>query len=209
MIFKSSNPYHDLMLAYINKKYPDDKFEYRGPTGGGASASTKTIIVSSELYPEADVYVRYSTDGEIDTYSDNYMSVVYAKQVESGLETLVESLSDHISLFYSPSRYACPNDTGPIDFQTYARNKESSIGFTAVVYSQDIDKAIIEETLKTAVSDSGICCFGTVYFESSLDAILQLSETSLSAYLFKHTYFAALSFEADEAPQVITMEWEQ
>lgn len=204
---KQNNSYSDAMVAYMNKKYPEDRFQFSNVTGGGVDANAKMIVVSSEKYPGVEIYVRYSKNGTTETYSDNYMGVVYADDTRNALNEVLNNLGSGYSLYYEPSKYACPNEDSSISFQDYATNKCSNIGFSAVVHVSAINRELLEDRLRDSLEKSGVCCFGTIYFDMTSETFPP--QNDLSAYLFRHDYAAAVTFSVDEAIHVNTLQWEQ
>ena len=206
-MFSVKYNYVDSMLAYVNEKYPEDRFQFVDITGGGVTAGTKTIIVTSQKYPDKEFYVFYYRNEEGKHYSDNYLGVIYADDVRADLEKLLSFAGGNLKLFYDPNRFACPNDNGLISYKEYAANKDACIGFSAVVQT-DKTKDEIDEALQNALINSEIICWGTVYFVESKEEFDLLDSTSFSSFLFKKKYYAALRIDSDEAFSALTARWE-
>lgn len=197
----------DRMLNYINNKYTDDSFTYKGPFGGGAGADTKTIIVSSKNYPDKDVYVRHSfNDGDV--YTDNYLGVRYAAQTESTIRSILDALISYdYLLFYEVDRFACPNVTGELDFEEYIANDASCIGFTVVVDGILSNKESFETALRDAVVNKGICCSATIYFDNDSGKFNELETEGLSGYTFKKLYSDVFSFKMSSNKEFASSQW--
>lgn len=195
------------MIHHLNGKYPDDTFAYKGLFGGGAGANTKTIIVSSSNYPDADIYVRHSFD-EGDIYTDNYLGVQYAAQTKSAINEIFDGLmSCDYLLFYEVDRFACPNRIGTMNFNDYVASKASCIGFTIVVNGILSDKVTFERALENKIVEAGICCSATIYFDNGSGAFDGLEEEGLSGYTFKKLYSDVFNFEMTSSKEFSSSKW--
>lgn len=195
------------MVQYMNEKYPDDTFNYKGPFGGGAGSSTKTIVVSSKKYPDANIYVRHQFS-EGDIYTDNYLGIKYTEQTKSAIKEVFDSvLSYDYLLFYDVEQFACPNKTGTMDFADYISSDESRIGFTVVVNGVIADKATFENALKNKIIDKGICCSATIYFDNGSGAFDKLEAEGLSGYTFKELYSDVFIFEMKSDKEFSSSQW--
>ena len=83
-MFKES-PYKKIE-KYLKEKYDNDKFTDARPYGGQFinSGPVYEIECKSELHPEFPIIGTYNE--KTDTYYDNYMSVIYAKQYDEYVE---------------------------------------------------------------------------------------------------------------------------
>ena len=100
----------DKMVSYMNEKY-DDHFEYSAPFGGGPDATSTHIIVSSEKYPEAEIWVEYYTKDSNEIFADNYVSYKYEEQTRNALQNLLEDVFDsEIKLRYGVGSKGSVND---------------------------------------------------------------------------------------------------
>ena len=202
------NGYQNKMVDMMNKKYPDDRFKYYGPFGGGAGADSKTIVVNSEKYPDQRIYVRYYNKDGNEVYTDNYMSIVYEDQTRKKISGILDGLSKTFRLFYDTDDYACPNSDGPISFEEYIADKKSNIGFTAIVIASDINRAEIEKLLRDGFENGRICCYGTVYFDNSVSENELNGIPYLSVYFSKYKYYAAVDFKMADNKQISDLNWE-
>lgn len=207
MKIETDNGLVDNMVTYINNKYPNDEFYYSGPFGGGAGATYKTIIVSSKKFPDGQIYVRYSNEnGEF--FSDNYLAVLYAEQTETLIKSTIETaLNSEVVLFYQPNAYACPNDDSIISFDEYIKNEDSCIGFTAIANYDVLDKTVVSEKIKQAFTDGGLCCFGTIYFESDLNEVNSITNENLEGYIFEKSYNNRYDFKLDSKANLLEASW--
>lgn len=193
------NSITDRMLDYINAKYPEDSFSFASVSGGGAGASSKNIVVSSRNYPDCEVYVRYTQDGENESFTDNYLSVKYEAQTVSLLEkTLVSLVGNDIFLDYDVSRYACPNEDGDMSFTEYISSPSAEIGFTAVVNYDVKDRGQFENDFRSAIVQAKICCFATIYFEGNAEVVRSLTSEGVSSYIYDKSYSDSFSFDMED-----------
>lgn len=209
MLINRSTALEEKMVQYMNDKYTDDVFTYKDATGGGAGADTKTIVVSSEKYPDQNIYVRYMPNAD-PAYTDNYLAVVYADQTQKLIrEVLDRTLGCDYLLIYEVSRYACPNTEGVLSFVDYVGSSASCIGFTVVAKEMVADKSRFETELQNAILDAGICCLGTIYFDSGSGAFDTLTAAGLSGYTFKKLYSDMFSFEMSGKGVFASLRWEE
>lgn len=195
------------MVQYMNDKYTDDTFAYKGPFGGGAGADTKTIIVSSKNYPDRNIYVRHNFNGS-NVYTDNYLGVRYSAQTENAVKDVLNGvISCDYLLFYEVDRYACPNTAGTLSFEEYIASDASCIGFTVVVNGIVENKASFEASLQKAMVDAGICCSATIYFDNGSGAFDTLKTTGLSGYTFKKLYSDVFSFDMNSNQEFSSSQW--
>lgn len=189
----------DRMLDHINAKYPEDSFSFASASGGGAGASSKNIVVSSRNYPDCEVYVRYTTDGENESFTDNYLSVKYEAQTVSLLEsTLASVVGNEMFLDYDLSRYACPNEDGNMSFAEYISSPSAAIGFVAVVNYDIKDREQFENDLEATIAQAGICCIATIYFEGNVEVVRSLTSEGVSSYIFDKSYTDVFSFYMED-----------
>lgn len=160
----------DKMVAYMNEKY-DDHFEYSAPFGGGPGATSKQIIVSSEQYPEARVWVQYyEQDGEA-IFADNYVAYKYENQTRTFLETLLgEVFSSEAKLRYEIGTIGMVHDfTKDTSFEDYASSPASQIGFRAFIFDDGSAVSLAEHNLKQALVSSGFVLSGLVFVTDDAD----------------------------------------
>lgn len=206
----SNNSITDRMLGYINAKYPEDSFSFVSVTGGGAGASSKNIVVSSRNYPDCEVYVRYTKNGENESFTDNYLSVKYEAQTVSLLEkTLTSVMGDEIFLDYDLSRYACPNEDGNMSFVEYISSPSAAISFVAVVNHEINDKEQLENDLGVAITQAQICCNATIYFERDVEIIRLLTSKELSSYIYDKSYSDVFSFYMEDSARFSKTIWRE
>lgn len=209
MVFKRSNSFETKMVQYMNDKYTDDTFTYKDATGGGAGADAKTIIVSSEKYPDQNIYVRYMPDTTPE-YTDNYLSVIYAAQTKALITDVLDQVLDcDYLLIYAVSRYACPNADGMLSFADYVGASASCIGFTVVAKEMVADKAQFEADLEKAIVDAGLCCSATIYFDNGSGAFDTLTAEGLAGYTFKKLYSDVFSFKMSSKEAFSSVRWEE
>ena len=195
------------MVQHMNNKYANDTFEYKSSFGGGAGADTKTIVVSSNKYPSEEIYVRYSLlNGG--TYTDNYLGVQYAKQTELTVRDVLDSViqQDYL-LIYEVDRFACPNLTGTLTFEEYIASENACIGFTVVVGGGVLDKTSFETTIETGITNAGLCCSATIYFDNGLGAFDMLNADGLSKYTFNKLYGDVFTFDMKSNKEFSSSYW--
>lgn len=206
----------DKMIAYMNEKYPDDVFVYKEPFGGGAGISTKKIIVSSEKYPDADIYVMCvkNEDGTY-KYSDNYLGVKYNDQtVEMIKDILTTAFGTDFFLSYNVSMYGHPQEySADTTFEEYIDDAASDIGFLAVIGDsyQISNKEELVSQLEKLFSEKGMCCnFSVIYFDNSSEEYKTLERgMELSEYLYKKLYKEALMFDMESSIEFSKYEWRE
>ena len=170
----------DRMVAYMNEKY-DDHFEYAAPFGGGPGAVSKQIIVTSEKFPKAQVWVEcYEKDGR-EIFADNYVSYKYEEQTRAALYRLMEdAFHCEAAVFYGVGTKGTANDfTENTTFAEYSSSIQADIGFQACVLrkTSEDDADTLKSDLKKAVESAGLTVFGTIYFTDdpgSLDGFSKL-----------------------------------
>ena len=94
------------MVRYLNRKYPEDHFEYKKSYGGTALGGlfgddqVTNIFCSSENYPEFNVTVKcFWVEQE---YYDNYLGIKYVKEMDDYASALIqEFFPEHKTDYYS------------------------------------------------------------------------------------------------------------
>lgn len=166
----------DKMVAYMNNKY-DDHFEYSAPFGGGPGATSKQIIVSSEQYPEARVWVQYYEQDGQEVFTDNYIDYKYEEQTRVFLQDLLEQVfQSRVVLRYDIGTSGTVNDFNDgTTFETYISDIRSDIGFQACVLLErdDFSTLEFEKKLKEAIKSTGLIAFGTIYFTEDAEIYAQ------------------------------------
>lgn len=167
----------DKMVAYMNKKY-DDHFEYSAPFGGGPDSTSTQIIVTSEKYPEAEIWVEYYTKDSNEIFADNYVSYKYEEQTRELLQTLLNDVfHSNVKLQYGVGTKGTVNNfTDRTSFEEYASSPASRIGFRAFVMDDGMAISIAENELKEAIENSGFVLSGLIFitddatcFETAFD----------------------------------------
>ena len=167
----------DKMVAYMNEKY-DDHFEYSAPFGGGPDATSTQIIVTSEKYPKAQIWVEYYTKDGNEIFADNYVSYKYEEQTRELLQTLLNDVfRSDVKLQYGVGTKGTVNNfTDNTSFEEYASSSASRIGFRAFVMDDGSAISIAENELKEAIENSGFVLSGLIFitdnatrFETAFD----------------------------------------
>lgn len=157
----------DKMVAYMNDKY-DDHFEYAAPFGGGPGAGSKQIIVSSEQYPQARIWVQYYEQDGKEVFTDNYIDYKYEEQTRAFLQELLEQVFQaRVVLRYDIGSKGTVNDfNDETTFEAYISDIRSDIGFQACVLLEEdgVRAQEYEQKLKEAIESAGLIAFGTIYF---------------------------------------------
>lgn len=201
----------DKMVAHMNDKY-DDHFEYAAPFGGEPGATSKQIIVSSELYPEAQVWVQYYEQGDKEIFTDNYTSYKYEEQTRRLLEKLLmDAFHGNVALFYRIGSTGTVNQfTEQTTFEEYISDSKSKIGFQACVHLDvsDPDTDQLKKAWDEAIQSSGLVAFGTIYFTDNVETFNEVSRLSLKEFdLFNFDSFVQLRIGMDELSLFEYSEW--
>lgn len=154
----------DKMVAYMNEKY-DDHFGYSAPFGGGPDATSTQIIVRSEKYPNAQIWVEYYTEDGKEIFADNYVSYKYEEQTRNTLQVLLKDVfHNDIKLRYSVGTKGTINSfTNDTSFEEYVSNPASYIGFRAFVLDDGSCISLAENELKSAIDESGMIISGLIF----------------------------------------------
>lgn len=174
----------DKMVAYMNEKY-DDHFEYSAPFGGGPDATSTQIIVTSEKYPEAQIWVEYYTENGKEIFADNYVSYKYEKQTRNALQNLLEDVfGAEIKLRYGVgSKGSINNFTDNTSFDEFISDPASYVRFRAFVLDNGAGISIAGKELKQAIEDSKFVISGLLYITSDeieFEKAFELSDAELS-----------------------------
>ena len=196
------------MLAYINEKY-DDTFTFKRVFGGSVGSDTKKIIVSSEKFPEKDIYVICSYPDGSEKLSDNYLGVKFEKDTNNALSDAVYNcFGPNYYLQYFPNNLACTNNgSNNTTFDEYIAEKSSYVSFIAAVRypSTDFERSAIEEAVRQ--NFDGMAVVGRIYF---LDADVDLTGADgkklYESYVESHKHFQKLYFTSS-AHQIDSIEW--
>lgn len=194
----------DKMVAYMNEKY-DDHFEYSAPFGGGPGAASKQIIVSSEKYPEAQVWVQYyERDGKA-IFADNYVAYKYEEQTKVFLETLLgEVFSGEVKLQYEVGTTGTVHDfTEDTSFEDYASSPASQIGFRAFLFDDGSAVSLAENDLKQALERSGFVISGSVFVTDDADRF----DAAFDLPAREHSKAAQLQIIMDGPGSFLMYEW--
>ena len=171
------------MVAYMNEKY-DDHFEYVAPFGGHVGAITTQIIVASERFPDAQVWVEHYTKDGKDFFADNYVDYKYEEQTHEALLELLENVFEcEVKLGFGVASKGTQNSfTNETTFEEYFTSAESYIGFNAVVSCDYMpeSESDIEQKLLSAFADTGLIAGGSIYFSQSEETFQLLSNLSSS-----------------------------
>lgn len=147
----------DKMVGYMNEKYADDSFTFQKVYGGSLGDNQTKIIVSSEQYPNKDIYV-ICTDSNVCT--DNYLGVKYEENTRNYLKNkLRDAFGSNFYLDYEVDDTACTeNGSSNTTFEEYIADEYSGIYFEAIV-GYDINSSTEDTTLnkiKTTFSNATI-----------------------------------------------------
>lgn len=201
----------DKMVAYMNDKY-DDHFEYSAPFGGGPGATSKQIIVSSEKYPEARVWVQYYEQDGKETFTDNYVSYKYEEQTRDLLEKLLtEAFHGSATLFYKVGSKGTVNQfTEQTTFEEYISDIKAKIGFQACVLldTSEPDTKLLKKAWEETIWPCGLAAFGTIYFTDNAETFNEVSHLSLKEFdLFNFDTFVRFQVGMIESSMFEYSEW--
>lgn len=184
----------DMMVEYLNERYPGDSFKYKGPFGGGTGASSKLIIASSENYPDAEVYVSCKHEDDKYIFADNYLAVKYENQTRNKINGLLDDcFGSDVYFSYKVSSLDFTEGSADMPFEQYIAEPTSGLSFVAVVgvgYSNE-DENVTAERIRSVFETSGMTVRASVYFDDIPVSELNMQSENLSAYLFKKEYVAA------------------
>lgn len=205
------NPTVEEMVAYMNEKY-DDHFEYAAPFGGGPGAVSKQIIVTSEKFPEAQIWVQRDEKDGKEVFTDNYVSYKYEEQTRAFLRELLENaFHGKAAIFYGVGTRGTGGEfADDTTFEAYISNIFSDIGFQACVLIEDsgADIRSFEDDLKKEIQSSGLIAFGTVYFTTDPGRFREVSELSEKEFdLFDFDLFDQLYFDMNGPNSFRYFEW--
>jgi hypothetical protein len=202
-----NEPTIDKMVEYMNSKY-SDHFEYSTPFGGGPGAISTQIIVKSEEYPDAKVWVEHYKQDDKDYFADNYVDYKYEQQTREILQKLLEGIYKcDVKLNFNIGTKGTRNSfTADTTFDEYIANPNSRIGFRAFVSNEygQINKERVEEEMRSAITNTNIIIFGSIYFaneasqyESAFDLSFKVLDTLTS-----------LQFDMESLGSFARFEWE-
>ena len=199
------------MVSYMNEKY-DDHFEYLSPFGGGPGATSKQIFVSSEQYPEAQIWVQYYKLDNKEIFTDNYVSYKYEEQTRGLLEKLLtDAFHNNIVLFYKVGIKGTVNQFAEqTTFEEYISDVKAKIGFQACVLleTSEIDTSLLKQAWEDAIKSSGLIAFGTIYFTDNVETFNEVSRLSVKEFdLFNFDSFIRLRVGLDELSLFEYSEW--
>lgn len=201
----------DKMVAYMNEKY-DDHFEYSAPFGGEPGATSKQIIVSSEQYPEARIWVQYYERDGREVFTDNYISYKYEEQTRNLLEKLLaDAFHGKVALFYKVGSKGTVNQSAEqTTFEEFISDSKAKIGFQACVLleTSESDTSQLKKEWEEAIKPSGLVAFGTIYFTDNVETFNEVSRLSLKEFdLFSFDSFARLRVGINESSLFDFSEW--
>jgi hypothetical protein len=122
----------DKMMEYINSKY-DDHFTYKARSGVGTGIPE--ILVNSEKYPEADIWVQVLNKEGKDIFTDNYVYYKYEAQTRALIaETIKNALDSEVRTNYSIET-KCPRNTfgEQTTLEEFASSEDVHLTFIATV----------------------------------------------------------------------------
>lgn len=188
----------DIMVDYLNERYPEDSFDYKGPFGGGAGASSKMIIATSEKYPDAEVYVscKYVNDEYI--YADNYLAVKYENQTRNEIKRLLENcFGSDVYFNYKVSSLDFTEGSADMSFEQYISEPTSGLSFVAIIgagYSNE-DRKDTEQRIKNTFENSVMNFRATIYFDDISVDELNMQPENFGAYVFKEEYVSSCNIK--------------
>lgn len=193
----------DKMVAYMNDKY-DDHFEYSAPFGGGPGATSKQIIVSSEQFPEAQIWVQYFERDGKEIFTDNYISYKYEEQTRNLLEDLLtEAFHSNVALFYNVGSKGTVNQfTEQTTFEEYISDIKAKIGFQACILLDvsELDTNLLKKEWEDTIRSCGLAAFGTIYFTDNVGEFNEVSDLTLEEFdFYNFDSFARLRIDMGES----------
>ncbi len=200
----SNESYVDKMVAYMNEKY-DDTFEYSAPYGGGPGATSTQIVVKSEKYPDAQIWVEYYTEDGKDIFADNYVSYKYEEQTRDVLQKLLTDVfQSDVKLRYTVGTKGVLNNfTDNTTFDEYASDSASRIGFRAFIFDTGSATSNAESKLKEALEESGYVLSGLVFITDDKAAF----EKAFSLPAKELSNIAQMQISMDAPHSFLMYEW--
>ena len=169
------------MISHMNEKY-NDHFEYIAPFGGGAGTTSTQILVKSQKFPDAQIWVEYRDDAKNLVFIDNYVSYKYEEQVRKMLaDMLAEVFGENVKFHYCVPSKGVPNnfdeDTTLMEF---CGSNDAQLTFNAVVSSEYAltDTDLIEKAFTKALSTRGIVVDGYTYFSRNAEEYQSFTDLS-------------------------------
>jgi len=198
----------DKMVEYMNEKYVDDNFTFQKVYGGSLGDNQTKIIVSSEQYPNKNIYV-ICTNSNICT--DNYLGVKYEENTIKYLENkLRDTFGNNFYLDYKVDDTACTeNGSSETTFEEYIADEYSGIYFEAIIgyntnnSTEDITLNKIKSSFSNATISANIFFVNENIESSSYDTY-----DKFVAYVKNKKYDKKLFILKDDVKTYSTIKWE-
>lgn len=195
----------DRMVEYINNKYTDDKFEYEKMTGGYLGSNVTKIIVSSEKYPEKDIYVICTQVDDEEKFTDTYLNVKFEIETEGYIKnSLNDIFGDSLIWFSYSAADIAGEDKGSslTTFMEYLANENTYISFSALI--DDVhDDEVIAQKLQNVFADAVIS--GHLYFVKNCENNVDYAKAQ--EYMQSGTYERKLYFSKQNISDTFSIEW--
>ena len=194
----------DMMIDYMNEKY-DDHFEYAEPFGGKPGDKTKQILVKSEKYPDAKIWVEHYSQNGDDAFADNYVSYKYENQTREALQSLLMNVfGSEVKVSYTVGLRGLRNNfTDNTSFEQYITDPASMIVFRAFVLDNGSAVSKGDNDLKKAIDESGFVLFGTVYVTDNRDYYDEAFDLSY----IEQSKIMALEINMSAPHEFLTFKW--
>lgn len=195
----------DMMVSYINDKYPDDHFEYVSMSGGHLGSNTTKIIVKSRKHPDKEIRVICSeVDGEF-IYSDTYLNIKFEEETHSYIEyALSNAFKTRVYVWYIPDDIGgMENGTSETLFTEYISDSSTFVYFNAIVFADEIDEEDAVAKIKTAFADGVVQ--GHIYFVRIENA--DKNEDDPMMLIEHNQYYKRLYFVKSDVEQYKSFEW--
>lgn len=208
-------------VSYLEHKYPNDNFEFveniypcadfeGGALFGGGRLKIARCI--SENIPNYKIYVVYDTEDKV--YSDNYLDMKYADQLDDVLDTVFNTAFPDENYYYTSAKEMFYSTTksnklnSNISFAEYKQKRGIPLYAFVSNYSNKSRDEIVKNLEQTIIKENLYCDTVDIYIVDDYSADINNNSSLRTNVVVNEKYKDCLSATMINDNGFDSVEWE-
>ena len=201
-------------VSYLENKYPDDNFEFVDFEGGTLFGEDRLRIArcTSENIPNYKIYVIYDTEDKV--YSDNYLDMKYADQIDDVIDTIFNTAFPNENYYYTSAKEKFYSTTksnelnSDISFAEYRQKRGIPLYAFVSNYSNKSRDEIVKKLEQAIIKENLYCDTIKIYVVDDYSADINNNSSLRTNIVVNGKYRDCLFVTMMNSNSFDSVEWE-
>lgn len=201
-------------VSYLEHKYPNDNFEFVDFEGGTLFGGDRLKIARciSKNIPNYKIYVVYDTEDKV--YSDNYLDMKYAVQIDNVLDTVFNTAFPNENYYYTSAKEKFYSTTksnelnSDISFAEYKQKRGIPLYAFVSNYSNKSRDEIVKNLEQAIIKENLYCDTVDIYIVDDYNSNIESNDSFQNDIVMNHKYDDYLFITMIDNSRFNSVEWE-